>query len=456
MTKLISTNPARNYEVVGSVDISTDAEIEEKVKQANAAKTAWKELGVRKRIELLKPICDEFEKRKEEIANLITREMGKLIKDSRREAENHVGEFRWLLDNAEEILADEITHKDKSSEHQIVYEPWGTVAVITPWNFPFGMAMWGIMPNLLVGNTVVFKTSEECPLMGKLVEEVMLSQSLPKGVFSEVYGAGDVGEKLARSDVNLLWFTGSTRVGKLLYRIAAEKFIKVVLEMGGSNPCIVFEDVDVKGAVGRIYRERFYNTGQVCDSIKRLIVHESVFDQVVAEMVSIMKSKRVGDPYGEKTDISCLCAKRQQELIQSQVADAVKKGAQVVTGGKIPDITGAFYEPTILTNVTRDMRVWTEEVFGPVLPIVKFKTEDEAIALANDTIYGLGSRVFSKDTERAERVAARIQAGTVEINQGDRWLPQNPFGGYKQSGMGREQGTIGLRELCQVKVVSSG
>lgn len=455
MGKLISTNPAKNYEVLGGVEISTDEEITKKVAQANHVKTAWKELGIKHRIELLKPICAEFKQRSNEIAELIAKEMGKPIGECFNEANGHVEEFAWFMENAESALKDEITHEDSNSIHKIVYEPFGTTAVITPWNFPFGMAIWGIIPNLIAGNTVVFKISEECPLVGKLIDNVMNNHNLPKGVFSEVYGAGDVGEKLSKSDIDFLWFTGSTKVGQMLYKTAAEKFIKVIFEMGGSNPCIVFDDVDIPSAAQTIYDERFQNCGQVCDAIKRLIVHESIFDKVVFEIKKLVESKKVGDPLDQKTNIGSLAAQRQLLLLQEQVKHALEKGAKVITGGHpIENLKGAFFEPTILVNITKDMRVWYEEVFGPVLPIVQFKTEDQAVELANDTIYGLGSRVFSKDIERAKRVASKIDAGTVEINQSSRWLYCNPFGGYKKSGMGREHGVVGFRELCQIKVVS--
>ncbi len=455
MGKLISTNPAKNFEVIGEVNISTDAEIKEKINLANKAKLKWKELGVKKRVELLKPIYEEFEKRKKEFAPLITKEMGKPITQSANEVNGFLKDFEWFLDNGERALEDEITHKDKTSVHKIVYEPYGTAAVITPWNYPIEMFVWGTIPNLIAGNTVVFKISEECPLTGKLIEEVMNSKDLPKGVFSEVYGAGDVGQKLAEGDVNLIWFTGSTKVGKQLYRIAAEKFIKAVLEMGGSSPAIIFGDIDVPDVVKSIYNERFSNCGQVCDSIKRLIVHESIFKEVVEKLKMEVEKKILGDPSDKNTDLGSLVAKRQLDLLQSQVKDAIKKGAKAITGGKVPNkLKGAYYEPTLLTNITRNMRVWTEEVFGPVLSIVSFKTEEEAVELANDTIYGLGSRVYSKDISRAERVASRIEAGTVEINYATRWLHCNPFGGYKQSGIGREHGTMGFRELCQIKVIS--
>ena len=455
MSKLISINPAKNQEVVGEVNVSTDAEIKEKVRLTDKAKLDWKELGTKKRIELLKPVYEEFKKRKDEISSLITKEMGKPVSESIDEVEEALTNFEWLLDNGEEVLADEVTHEDGKSRHMIIYEPYGTTAVITPWNFPFIIFIDGVISNLIAGNTVVFKISEECPLIGKKIEGVMKSKNLPEGVFSEVYGDGKVGQKLAESDVDLIWFTGSTKVGNLLYRIAANKFIKVILELGGSSPAIVFEDADISDSVSDIYSSRFLNCGQVCDVTKRLIVHESMFDKIIEKLKEEVAKKIIGDPSDKRTQIGPLVAKRQLELLENQVKDAVEKGAKIITGGKRPKrLNGVFYEPTILTNITKDTRVWKEEVFGPVLPIVIFKTEEEAIELANDTPYGLGSKVYSRNIERARRVASRIEAGSVEINGANRWLMCNPFGGYKQSGMGRTRGIIGLRELCQVKVIS--
>ena len=454
MAKIISTNPAKNYEALWEVEVSSDQEIQTKVAAANKAKLAWKELGLEKRIHMLTPIFDEFKQRLDEMALLISQETGKPISQAMDEVQWHTEEFDSFIRYAQIALWSETTHEDTKSLHKIVYEPIGTAAVISPWNYPLGMALWGIIPNLLAGNTVVFKISEECPLMWKLIEEVMNNHNLPEGVFWEVYGAGDVGEKLARSDINLIRFTGSTKVGQLLYKIAAEKCIKALLEMWWSNPCIVFDDVDVADILPTIYTERFSNCGQVCDATKRLIVHTSIFNELVDQLKNLIATKKVGDPMSQNTDIGSLAAYKQQHLLQWQVADAQTKWATIINVPLSADIQGAFYPPTLITTIHKDMQVWTEEVFGPVLPIIAFTTEEEAVALANDTIYWLWSRIFSKDIVRAQRVASQIEAGTVEINKASRRHPANPFGGYKKSWIGREHGVIWFRELCQVKVIS--
>src|SRR3989344_3537519 len=449
--RIRSTNPAKNYALLGEVAVSTDSEIKGKGEKANNAKLSWKELGAKKRIVLLKPIFAEFSKRKEDFARLITSEVGKPIRESEEEMRESLEVyFEWFLENADAALKDEVVFRDSKNAHKIVYEPLGTAVVITPWNFPFETFVWGVIPNLLAGNTVVFKASEECPLAGKMIEEVMLSHGLPEGVFSEVYGAGGVGEKLARGKIDLIWFTGSSRVGKKLYKIAAGKFVNAILEMGGSNAGIVFEGASVEDSIPKLYEKRFGNCGQTCDALKRLIVHQSIFREVIEKLKGHVERMVVGDPQSRSTDIGSLVAKRQLDLLEAQVKDALEKGATVVTGGRKPNgLKGAYYLPTILTDIKPTMAVWKEEVFGPVLSIMPFKTEEEAIRLANDSQYGLGATVFMEDKERAKRVASRLATGTVEINSASHWQACSPFGGYKQSGMGREHGIYGFRELCQ-------
>lgn len=454
MVKLVSVNPARGNAVLGEVIVSSEKEIIEKVALANKAKLYWKEIGVRKRIEFLKPIFEEFKQRENELALLITKETGRAISESKPIIRKHLDKIEWLLNNAESAVSDEITFEDSESIHRIVFEPTGTAAVITPWNHPFGMFVWGVFPNLLVGNTVVFKISEECPLTGKLLEEIMLSHNLPKGVFSEVFGDGSIGWKLANQEIDLIWFTGSSKVGEKLFELAGKKFVKSILELGGSNPGIVFEDADIASAVPKIFSKRFSICGQSCDALKRLIVQENVFEEVLEKLKKEIHAKKTGDPENPETDFGSLAAERQLSLLKEQVKDAEEKGAEIISA-KLPEkLNGAFYPPTLITNVKREMRVWREEVFGPVLPIISFKTEEEAVRLANDTIYGLGSVVFTKDFEKAERIASKIESGTVEINNASHWLHCNPFGGYKKSGFGREHGITGLRELCRIKVIS--
>lgn len=456
MVKLISTNPAKNYQAIGSVKTSLKKEIKQKVAAAQKIKKHWKDLGAKKRTQFLEPLYKEFLKRKKEIARLVTKEIGKPIRESLDDLEWDDSYFKDFLKNGSKYLREEISYKDNNSFHRVTYEPLGVTAVIVPWNYPFANFLWGTIPNLIAGNPVVFKHSEECPLSGKLIEGMMSRLNLPKGVFSEIYGDGKIGAQLANQNINLIWFTGSSKVGKILYEIAGKKFIKSVMELGGSNPVIVFDDVKIDDQlIKQLFVARFMNCGQVCDSMKRLIVHRSIFDQVVDRLVDYIKTIKVGDPEKTETDIGSLVAERQLELLEDQVKDAAKKGAKIIIGGKRPKgLKGAYYQPTVLTNIKKNMRVWKEEAFGPVLPIIPFETEKEAVDLANNTNYGLGASVFSKDLKRAERVAYQIDAGNVDINTGNHWQPHTPFGGYKSSGMGREHGKWGFQELCQIKVIA--
>lgn len=456
MKKIQSVNPS-DRSVVGSVRVSSKDEIKRAVKLANDAKRDWKEMGVKKRVQLMKKVYSVLNKNKDKIAKSDTNEMGFPITQcydfNLGDAFNY---FKWYLDNAEKYLAPEVTYKTEKEIHRVHYEPHGTVAVIQPWNFPLCQWSWSVVPSLIAGNTVVYKPSEEVPISARLLENIISEVSLPKGVLSFVYGGGEVGEYLVNQDIDLIVFTGSTNTGQKLYKIAAEKFIPILLELGGSAPGIVFDDADIDDAVEAIYWQRYANCGQACDGLKRLIVHKDVFDEVVDKLRKKLEGSVVGDPTKKETDFGPLAAKRQLELLESQVKDAVNQGAEVVTGGKRPkDLKGFYYEPTILTNVKTKMRVWQEEIFGPVLPVVSFKTEEQAVSFANDTQYGLGSYVYTTDKKRAERVAGRVEAGMVSVNGTNYVLPMNPFGGYKKSGLGREHGKWGLRELCQIKVIAS-
>lgn len=454
MSSLLSINPA-TYETIGEVPVSSKDEIREKVKKANNAQSMWREFGLEKRISLLRKVVNQLLKRKEELAHMATKEMGMPISHSRGDAQDGIDFFNWYVDNAPKYLSPEVIYRDGKTTHTVFYEPFGTAAVITPWNFPVSNFVWSTAQNLIAGNTVVYKTSEECPLFGKLLEETVQSAGLPEGVFSEVYGDGDVGDFLAHQNIQLLCFTGSSKVGKYLYKVAGEKFIKAICELGGSAPGIVFPDADLATAVEKIYDNRFSNCGQMCDALKRLIVHESVYDSIIANLKNKLQSVHPGSPDDETTNMGPLVAKRQLELLESQVKDALDKGAEIVTGGKRPaHLKGAYYDPTILTNIHTSMRVWQEEIFGPVLPVVRFKTDEEALRMANDTRYGLGSYIYTKNKQKAIQIASHIQAGMVSINNTSYVRACSPFGGYKESGMGREHGKFGFAELTQVKVVA--
>ena len=454
MAKLISINPS-NYEVLGEVEMSTEKEIVEKVVSAHASQKNWKALGLTKRIELLKSLLPLFTSKKEELALLSSKKMGMPYSEAVDDLNSGIEYFTWYLENAEKYLKPEITFEDENEIHKVIYEPKGVAAVIVPWNFPFSNFIWQVGQNLIVGNVVIFKHSEEIPLFSKEIENIFADSKVPQGVFNEIYGSGQVGNMLVHQDINMICFTGSSKVGKQLYKTAAEKFIPLLMELGGSAPGIVFEDADVDKIIESIYFNKFLNCGQVCDGLKRLIVHENKFEEVVDKLKKIVESKKIGMAENKDTDIGPLVAKRQLKLLQEQVKDAISGGAEIVTGGKSPEILkGAFYEPTLIVRVNRNMRIWKEEVFGPVLPIVPFKTYDEAIALANDTKYGLGGYIFTEDKKLFEKASSEINTGMVSHNNILYLKPCDPFGGNKDSGLGREHGKYGFHELCKIKIIS--
>lgn len=454
MKKIQSINPS-NYEVLGIFDVSSENEVKAKVQRAHAAQKEWASLGVSGRVSLLKKAFEDFKNRKSELALIQSREMGMPINDSLADFDVSLGYAEWYFENAEKCLSPETTFEDDTEMHQVFYEPVGVVAVIVPWNFPFANFVWGALQSLIAGNTVVLKHSEECLQSGKYIEDV-LTRYLPEGVFGEVYGDAEAGAALVNQDIQMIVFTGSTSTGKYLYELAGKKFIKTVMELGGSAPGIIFEDADLDLAIKNACSNRLFNQGQCCDGLKRLIVHERVFDEVVKKAGEFFASKKIGDAEDEKTEVGPLVSKKQLDVLVSQINDAKAKGAEVVVGGNSLEekLGGAFVEPTILAAITKDMRVWTEEVFGPVLPIVAFKTEEEAICLANETPYGLGSYVFTGDQEKADRVSKAIESGMVSVNGTNYVMPFNPFGGYKSSGFGREHGKYGFHEVTQIKVVA--
>lgn len=452
--KLTSTNPSNN-EILGEVEVTSEAEIKALVNQAHQAKAKWRDLGIDGRNQSLSKFYDLLEQNKQVLAELTSQEMGMPLEEALMDIDGSVEYLRWYSDHTHESLDPETTFEDENEIHQVYREPWGVAVVIIPWNFPLSNFVWMCGQNLVAGNVVVLKPSEEVPLFTKKLEEISREAGIPEGVLSFVYGDGRVGDILAHQNIDLLCFTGSTKVGQYLYTVAAEKFIPIVMELGGSAPGIIFEDADIPGVLDTIMINRFLNAGQACDGLKRLIVHESKYDEAVKILTEAITIKKLGPAMEQSTQMGPLVAERQVKVLEEQVQDALAKGANAVVGGKRPaDLTGAYYEPTLLTNVTTDMRVWQEEVFGPVLPVITFKTEEEAIKLANDTKYGLGSYVFTKDKQRFDRVAKQIQAGMASQNNLSYLKPFNPFGGYKQSGLGREHGKYGFHDITQVKVVA--
>ena len=454
--KMIVLNPGDNYKFIAEVPASTSDEIDQKIVDAHPAFRIWSEYSVQQRIIFLEKLYIAFDNRKEEIAKLIATEMGMPISIAMKiDIEVGLQYFQDYLKNAEHWLEFEIVFENQQEKHTLYFESLGIVVASTPWNYPFTNFIWAVIPNLIVGNTIVVKHSENCVLTSQLLEQIFISCNLPDNICGFVYGQGhDAGDYLINSAVDMIWFTGSIATGHHVYQVAASRDIPVLLELGGSAPGIIFEDVDIDNVIKSIFIYRFLNSGQTCDALKRLIVHHSIFNQVVEKLSNFLAQQKIGTPLDSSTQLGPLANKKQLNMIELQVEDAVSKGAKIICGGKQPQgLLGAYYQPTIITNVSRYMKVWSEEVFGPVLPIVSFTTQEEAIDLANDTIFGLGGYIYTNDKNRALEVAKKLKTGNISINGTNYVIAEDPFGAYKRSGIGREHGKLGLQELCQKKLI---
>jgi len=452
--KIISIDPATN-EPLGEVSTTSSDQVKHKVKLAKKAQPLWQNMGLDSRVNALRVLLGLFEKHKGKLSETTCREMGRPIALCESLHDYAVELFLWNLNHAPECLKNETTYEDDTIINEVVYEPLGVIACIMAWNFPIGNFVFSVVQALIAGNTVVIKYSEEIPLFSKLLEEICGSAKLPEGVLSFVHGDGEIGKILVEEDVDLISFTGSSETGRKLHIQAAEKGIPIVLEMGGSSPGIIFQDANTTNLLKTVFDYRFANSGQFCDNLKRLIVHSSLFDYCVDGLVEIARQAKLGNPLSRDTTMGPLVAERQVIRLEMQVKDALDKGAKLICGGDRPEgLKGAWYRPTILVNITSDMRVWKEEVFGPVLPIVSFETYEEAIQLANDSVYGLTGYIFTNNKNIARRAMNDIKAGCIGINGMDFFRPENPFGGYKRSGIGRENGKWGFHDVCRVKVIA--
>ena len=453
--EIISYNPAHANEQVGVVAMSTQADVSNVVQKAKRAFPAWKALSVEERGAYFKKLLPIYQSKIAAIAKMQTQEMGKPIKDSMSEVESLIGSIEFYLDIAPQVLLPDTVDETETQKNVVHFEPYGVAAVILPWNYPALLFVQGTIQALLAGNTVVVKHSEENPLTSKLLQDVYDEVGFPDGVIQTVYGDGAVGQMLVDTPIDLIHFTGSSKTGRHLYKVAADKFIPAVLEMGGSSPGIIFDDANLDDMCACAVHERFDNCGQICCALKRLFVHESCYDEVVQKVVEATKAIKVGAPMDENTTMGPLVAPRQLDLLEAQIKDALDKGAKIELGGTRPQgLEGAYYNPTVLSNVTKDMRVYTEETFGPVLPIMSFKTEEEAIELANDTEYGLSAFVYTQDAAKAARVATALDSGNVAINDTSYFSNNSPFGGYKNSGIGSGGGKYGFQFVTQMKTVS--
>ncbi|KHO26373.1 aldehyde dehydrogenase [Mycolicibacterium setense] len=449
-TRIPVINPA-NDEVIAEVVAGTAADVDAAVSAARAAFGAWSVTPVGERADYLAAIAGKMAERAEDLARTISSEMGCPISISRA---IQLG----LPLNSFAEAANIVREYEFESEYRgstIVREPFGVLGAITPWNYPLHQIALKVAYGLAAGNTVVVKPSEITPLCAIKLAGIIDEIGLPPGVFNMVFGTGaDVGEAIAgHGDIDIVSFTGSTRAGRRVQEVAARTVKRVSLELGGKSPNIILDDADLESVVPASVKTMMLNSGQTCSALTRMIVPREKLAEVEALAKATADALPVGDPADEGTALGPLSSRAQQERVLGHIRAAVTEGARLVTGGETDTgAPGAFVRPTVFSDVTEDMTIHKEEVFGPVLVIEAYDSEDDAVRIANATDYGLAGAVWSGSQDRAEKIARRIRAGQVQINAGA-FNVNAPFGGYKQSGNGREAGVYGLEEFLEIKSI---
>lgn len=458
----IVLNPA-NQEVIGKGFHSSKAQTEAAIKVAkeNFDSGVWADLSTRERADVLFEIADKIDERAEELATLDTMDNGKILAEAQGDVADAASTFRYYAGLIRGTQG-EVFNASEDYQSMIVREPAGVTGLIVPWNYPLLMSVWKIAPALAAGNSIVFKPAELTPLSCMVLFEILDSvEGLPKGTINMIMGEGAVvGQTISESDdVDLVSFTGSTAVGKKIMKASAEGNLKrVSLELGGKSPNVIFADTDLDLAVDYGLFGIFYGTGQVCSAGSRILVEESIYDDYVKLLVEKAEKIKVGPGLDPTSNMGPIVSEIQMQRVLEYIEIGKAEGAKVATGGvRLTEgelANGFFIAPTIFVDVNNDMRIVQEEIFGPVVTVQKFKTEEEAIELANSTRYGLAGAVFSKDGSRAMRVIKKIRSGITWINDYHPTFIEAPWGGFKQSGIGHSLGTYGLEDFQAVKQIN--
>lgn len=449
------TNPA-DGDVLAYVKDGSAADTTAAIGAADAAFASWSGMTAKARSILLKKWNDLVLSHLEDLALLVTLEQGRPIKETRGEVTYGASFIEWFAEEAKRAYGRTIPATAPSKHLQTIKQPVGVCAAITPWNFPISMITRKVSPALAAGCTVVIKPSEETPLSALALYVLARKAGLPDGVISIVNSttAKAIGEAMTSDPrVKKLSFTGSTPVGKLLYAQCAPTMKKISMELGGNAPFLVFDDADIDEAVEGALASKYRNSGQTCVCANRLLVQSGIYDSFAARLTERVKEMKLEAGWKESSQLGPLINQKAIDKVKGLVDDAVSKGAQVEVGGHV---SGLFYEGTVLTGVTHDMEIFDTEIFGPVAPLFRFETEEEGIALANDTPFGLAAYAYTRDIGRSMRVAAKLEYGMVGMNDGLISTEVTPFGGIKESGLGREGAAEGLDEYLNIKYISYG
>ncbi|HYK15451.1 MAG TPA: aldehyde dehydrogenase family protein [Burkholderiales bacterium] len=449
MLKIV--NPA-TQSLLAKIPADTAGSIKRKYRLARAAQPAWARLQPIERIDAMTRFREQLVARREDLAKILTAEVGKPIAQSRNELTGVLARIDFFINNTTKILKDEIVFADRGEklEEKISFEPLGVVTNISAWNYPYFVGVNVFVPALLTGNAVLYKPSEFATLTGLEIAKLLHASGVPADVFAPVIGGGEVGALLARQPVDGIFFTGSYAAGAKIAATAGRRMIKVQLELGGKDPVYVCDDVDIGVAAASIADGAFYNTGQSCCAVERVYVHERIYDDFVEAFVAAVRGFKIGDPRDDATYIGPLTRKAQLAVLKRQVADARKNGARLVAGGK-PLARKGYFAPTVLSHANHRMELMREESFGPVIGIQKVSDDAEALRLMNDTEYGLTAGVYTPDRGRAKKILAQVKSGSVYWNCCDRVSPRLPWSGTGHSGVGLTLSTYGIQTFLRPK-----
>ncbi|HXD42117.1 MAG TPA: NADP-dependent succinate-semialdehyde dehydrogenase [Ramlibacter sp.] len=451
------TNPA-NGEKLGTVPKMGAAETRRAIAAADAAFPSWRARTAKDRSAILRRWFELMLEHKQDLAMLMTAEQGKPLTESLGEIAYGASFIEWFAEEGKRIYGDTIPAQAADRRIVVIKQPIGVVGAITPWNFPNAMITRKCGPALAAGCTVVVKPASQTPYSALALAELAERAGIPRGVFNVVTGAATAigGELTANPIVRKITFTGSTEIGKVLMKQSSDTVKKVSLELGGNAPLIVFNDADLDAAVAGAMASKYRNTGQTCVCVNRILVQDGVYDEFARRLVAAVGKLKVSDGMAEGAQQGPLIDMAAVQKVESHIQDALAKGARVLLGGKRHALGGSFFEPTVLADVTGSMAVAKEETFGPVAPLFRFKTDEEAIRMANDTEFGLASYFYSRDIGRVWRVAEALEYGMVGINEGIISTEVAPFGGVKESGIGREGSKYGIEDYLEIKYLCMG